>query len=466
MTGLYPHQAGVGDMVNNLGHLSYQGYLRKDCVTVAETLAAAGYRTLMAGKWHVGGQFSRHDTSDWTLDNPARPLPVDRGFQEWYGTPAGAGNYFNPKPLLKNRTFIEADFDDYYYTDAVSAHACRMIESSARQGRPFFLYVAYTAPHWPLHAPAETVEKYAGRYAKGWDPLRAARHERLKGAGLLDGKWPLSPRDERAPDWDGAANKEWEARRMAVYAAQVDRMDQGIGRIVAALERLGLLEDTLIFFLSDNGGCHELLGEKQKDREWPTTRQGRPVQFGNRPDLMPGPADTYQSYGPAWANVSNTPLRLFKHWTHEGGIATPLLAHWPRAIAAGGLRHEPLHVIDIVATILDAAGAPHPKEFGGGPVQPLEGESFLAALQGRRWDRREPIYFEHEGNRAVRQGRWKLVSKHPGPLELYDMAEDRTELVDLAARNKPVADKLAVLYEAYAYRTGVIPREEILKRRK
>ncbi len=473
LTGLYPHQAGVGDMVGDLGHRPYQGYLRDDCVTMAEVLRGAGYRTLMSGKWHVGGVFSRNATSDWTLDDPTRPLPVDRGFDEWYGTPAGAGSYFNPKPLFRDRRIIEPDFEDYYYTDAVSDHAVRMIEGAAATEAPFFLYVAYTAPHWPLHAPAETVAKYEGRYAGGWDPLREARFENLKGRGILEARWPLSPRDGRADDWAEVPHKAWEQRRMEVYAAQVDRMDQGVGRVLAALERRGIAADTLVLFLSDNGGCHEQLGEGQKDREWPTTRDGRPVRFGNRPDIMPGPADTYQSYGPAWANASNSPFRLFKHWTHEGGIATPLLARWPRRIAPGGLCHAPCHVIDIMATCVDVAGAAYPEEFGGRPIQPMEGEGLAPAFDAKTPRRERPIFFEHEGNRAVRDGRWKLVSRYRGswrdpvedlgPWELYDMAADRTETHDLAEANRPQAEKLAAMYTDYARRTGVIPRPELLK---
>ncbi len=475
LTGLYPHEAGVGDMVNDLGPRPYQGFLRDDCVTIAEVLGAAGYRTLMSGKWHVGGHFSRQDSSDWTLDDPRRPLPVDRGFDSWYGTPAGAGSYWNPKPLFRDRRIIDPDFDDYYYTDAVTEHAVRMMQGSAAGGDPFFLYVAYTAPHWPLHAPAETVAKYEGRYAAGWEALRNERFERMRGLGLLAPKWDLSPRDEEVGPWADAPEKAWEQRRMEVYAAMVDRMDQGVGRILAELERLGIADDTLVLFLSDNGGCHEGIGRRH-DREWPVTRDGRPMQFGNRPDLMPGPADTFQSYGRAWANASNTPMRLFKHWTHEGGIATPLLVRRPGQAAAGARSATPCHVIDVMATCVAVSGAAYPKEFGGKAIQPMEGESLVPSLGGRTIERERPIFFEHEGNRAVRDGRCKLVSRYRGswkapvddlgPWELYDMIEDRTELTDLAARDAPRAERMAAAYDDYARRTGVVPRPEILKKRR
>ena len=465
LTGLYPHQAGVGHMVNNRGLVPYQGYLREDCVTIAEALRAGGYRTMMSGKWHVGGIYPRNDPNGWATGDPERPLPPDRGFDEWYGTPAGAGSYFNPKPLFHNYTLIEPEGESYYYTDAVSDQAVRMIEGAARGDQPFFLHVSYTAPHWPLHAFEEDIARYQGTYRLGWDAVRTARHEELNGLGLLDPRWEISPRDERAPGWDDVELQAWEDRRMAVYAAQIDRMDQGIGRIAAKLRQLGIDGDTLVVFLSDNGGCAELLREDgQRAREWPTTLDGQPVRFGNLPGLMPGDPATYQSYDLPWANASNTPFRLYKHWVHEGGIATPMIAHWPRAIARRGIHHAPIHVVDMMATFLDVSGVSYPRERDGCAVQPLEGESFLPALRGEAWERERPIMWEHEGNRAVRDGRWKLVSKYPGDWELYDMVHDRTELNDLAAKNAPQVEKMRLAYEEWAARAGVEPWAEILAR--
>ncbi len=466
LTGLYPHQAGVGHMVHDLGIPAYQGYLRNDCVTIAEALRGEGYRTLMSGKWHCGGLYARNDPSDWRTGDPKRPIPPDRGFDEWYGTPAGGGSYFNPKPLMRNYTFIEPEGDDYYYTDAVSDEAVRMIEDAAKREGPFFLHVSYTAPHWPLHALEEDIAKYQVQYREGWDKVRTARHEELKGMGVLDPRWEISPRDQAAPPWTEIRQRDWEDRRMAVYAAQIDRMDQGIGRIMAKLREQGTEQDTLVLVLSDNGGCAELLREDgSKAKEWPTTRDGRPMTFGNVPGLMPGGGATYQSYDLPWANASNTPFRLYKHWVHEGGIATPMIAHWPQVVAGGRISHDLIHVIDFMATCLDVAGVEYPHEYDGRQVQPLEGESFLPALRGEGWRRERPLLWEHEGNRAVRDGRWKLVSKYPGAWELYDMVRDRTELDDLTAKNGPQVIKMAGMYEEWAERCGVINWEEILDRR-
>jgi arylsulfatase A-like enzyme len=466
LTGLYPHQAGVGHMVQNRGIRPYQGYLRDDCVTIAEALRLGGYRTLMSGKWHCGGVYARNDPADWQVGDPERPLPPDRGFDEWYGTPAGAGSYYNPRPLMHNYTFIEPEGDAYYYTDAVSDQAARMIREAAGNEQPFFLHVSYTAPHWPLHAPEEDVARYQGRYRDGWDAVRTARHEELKGMGILDGKWPISPRDEQAPDWEHVEPQEWEDRRMAVYAAQVDRMDAGIGRIMGALRESGVEQDTLVVFLSDNGGCAELLREDgQRAREWPITRDGLNMRFGNIAGLMPGDATTYQSYDLPWANASNTPFRLYKHWVHEGGISTPLIAHWPAAVAGADIVHAPIHVVDMMATFIEAAGVNYPVEYDGRAIQPLEGESFLPALLGVDWQRERPILWEHEGNRAVRDGRWKLVNKYPGDWELYDMVEDRTELNDLSRVNEPQVAKMVKAYEGWAARCGVLPWEQLLARK-
>jgi arylsulfatase len=401
------------------------------------------------------------------VGDPERPLPLDRGFDEWYGTPAGAGSYFYPMPLFHNYTRIEPEGEDYYYTDAVSDQAARMIEDAAKGGRPFFLHVSYTAPHWPLHAFEEDIARYQGRYRDGWDAVRTSRHEELKGMGVLDPKWPISARDEQAPDWTEVQLQDWEDRRMAVYAAQIERMDRGIGRIVTRLRELGIEQDTLVLFLSDNGGCAELLREDgQGGREWPTTRDGQRIRFGNVAGLMPGDPATYQSYDLPWANASNTPFRLYKHWVHEGGIATPMIACWPRVVAGGGIHHAPIHVMDFMATFLDVAGVAYPDEYDGRQIQPLEGESFAPALRGEAWRRERPILWEHEGNRAVRDGRWKLVSKYPGDWELYDMVEDRTELDDLSAVNGPQVDKMATAYDEWAARCGIVPWEEIEARRR
>ncbi len=474
LTGLHPHQAGMGHMTGGKSELpSYAGNLNQHCVTIAEALRPAGYRTYMCGKWHV----TRFDGPE----GPKHSWPLQRGFDKFYGTIKGGGSFYDPTSLCRSNTFITPDNDPeyqpqkFYYTDAISDNAVKFLQQHAQAdaGQPFFLYVAYTAAHWPMHALPEDIAKYHGKYDGGYEPIRAARFQRLKQLGLIDPNWPLSP---QAGDWDVVANKAWESRCMEVYAAMVDRMDQGIGRIVGELTRSGQFDNTLIFFLQDNGGCAEEMGRQSNATKiqgvtykpfgpddlqpsiWPPmqTRDGRPVRTG--PDVMPGPEDTYIAYGRGWANVSNTPFREYKHWVHEGGIATPLIAHWPQGITARGeLRAQPGQLPDIMATCLDVAGAKYPGEFHGQPITPLEGRSLVPAFADQPVER-DGLFWEHEGNRAVRVGDWKLVAKGPaGPWELYDLRADRTEMNDLAAQQADKVKQLAAQWEAWAKRAHVLP---------
>jgi len=428
LTGLYPHQAGVGHMVGNKGIPPYQGYLNEQCVTIAEALGPAGYHTLMSGKWHVG-----EDRPHW---------PCDRGFDRYYGLISGGSNYWRLDP---GRTFARdndpaaPEGDDFFMTDAFSDNAVAMLDEVGRDSKPFFLYVPYTSPHWPLHAHPADIAKYKGKYLKGWDALRAERHARMIRMGIVDKTWPLTPRDGRAPAWESVKDREMRDLKMAVYAAQIDRMDAGIGRILKKVKELGKEENTLVLFLADNGGCAEEVNRGKKG-------------------VPPGPADSFLSYGLPWANASNTPFRLYKHWVHEGGISTPLVAYWPAVIRKGGaITHEAGHLIDIMATCCDVAGAEYPDTHKGKPITPCEGKSLLPVFRTGRRQGHEAIYWEHEGNRAVRMGKWKLVSRHPGKWELYDMEADRTELTDLAGKHPDVAGKMAAVYEAWAKRCGVVP---------
>ena len=467
LTGLYAQQAGVGHMVNDLGDPAYQGYLNERCVTIAEALRPAGYRTLMAGKWHVGGQYGR-DPEQWQAGQPGYPTPLQRGFDHHYGTLAGAGSYFNPHTLQRDGKYVPPEGDDYYYTDAIGREAAAMIEQAAEDTMPFFCYVAFTAPHWPLHAFPEDIARYRGRYRDGWDRLRANRYARMRNLGILPSEWEVSPRDEQAPEWDSLSveRQDWEDARMATYAAQVTAMDRSVGTVLDALRRGGVIEHTLVLFLSDNGGCAELLREDGRNESAPPlTRDGRPVRVGNAPGLLPGPADTYMSYDLPWANASNTPFRLYKHWVHEGGIATPLIASWPGVIQPGGISHSPCHLIDVLPTALAVTGTAYPSTDNG--VLPPEGVSLLPLLQGNLgWKRQRPFCWEHEGNRAVRQGAWKLVSKYPGDWELYSMEQDRTELHDRAAQQPGVVEELTTIYDAWARRCGVLPWEQIRPQRR
>jgi arylsulfatase A-like enzyme len=475
LTGLYQHQAGVGHMMDDRGFDSYRGNLNKNCVIIAEALKPAGYRTYMTGKWHV----TRHVKPE----GPKHNWPRQRGFDKFYGTIIGAGSFYDPMTLCRDNTYITPENDPeykpqrFYYTDAISDNAVKYLKAHEAESseQPFFMYVAYTAAHWPMHALAEDIAKYKGKFGKGYAHYRKQRFERLKKMGLIDEDWEMS---KKAGDWEKIEHKAWEARCMEVYAAMIDRLDQGIGRIVAELQRQGTLDNTLIFFLQDNGGCAEGMGRGPKVNErwvsaikdrkpmapdelqptlWPPmkTRDGRPVRGG--PEVMPGPDGTYIGYGRNWANVSNTPFREYKHWVHEGGISTPLICHWPGKIKMPGkLCNEPGHLIDIMATCVDVAGAKYPTTYQGNAIQPAEGVSLAPTFDNRALKERA-IYWEHEGNRAVRQGKWKLVSKHPGGWELYDMDSDRTEMHDLASKHPEKTKELALLYERWARRAGVQP---------
>ena len=328
LTGLNPHQAGIGHMVSTFGIQSplhtgpYQGYLNKNCATIAEVLRISGYSTYMSGKWHVGGGYDLINEKSWSAGAEGNPIPTQRGFDEFFGIVAGAANYFHPRTLMKNDTFIDINEDSFYLTDAISDQAVSMIDNASQKDNPFFMHIAYTAPHWPLHALGEDIAKYEGTYKQGWDILRANRHEELKGKKILDTQWDISPRNSSSQAWKTSTDKTWEDLRMAVYAAMIDRMDQGIGKILKKLRELNIEDNTILMFLSDNGGCAEFLAE-DSNRPSPSqysspTRDGRSINVGNRKDLRPGPDDTFMSYDLSWANASNSPFRLFKRWTHEG----------------------------------------------------------------------------------------------------------------------------------------------------
>jgi arylsulfatase A-like enzyme len=458
LTGLYPHQTGIGHMTTDQNQPGYRGDLNRECVTIAEALRPAGYRTLMSGKWHVTLNDEAHKTDkhNW---------PLQRGFDRYFGTIIGAGSYFDPIMLTRDNEPIRAEAKGFYYTDAITDNALKFIDESAGKDQPFFLYTAYTSPHWPLHALPEDIRKYEDRYKGGWDALRQERHRRMIEMGIVDKRWPLTPRDPRVPAWAAEPNKEWQARRMAVYAAQIDRMDQGIGRILRALDERKVADNTLVLFLADNGGCaEEILPSWKQDFIPSLTRDGRrPVQRGNDPKVMPGPEETYQSYGIPWANASNTPFRLYKHWIHEGGISTPLIARWPNGIKQpGSITHQAGHIIDIMATCVDVAGTSYPASYGGQKIKPLEGQSLAPILRG---EERKPYtnFWEHEGNRAVRQGKWKLVSRFPDTWELYDLEADRTEMNNLAGANPSLVKELSSLWDAWARRSNVRPWEEMQK---
>lgn len=442
LTGLYSHQAGVGNMTNDDGLPAYSGRLNDRCATIAEVLRKAGYFTAMCGKWHVGGD-------DFSV------TPWARGFERSLSAPSG-GFYYGKKerglgPLWLNGINLPNDSPelpvDWYATDLFTDFGLKFISEAEEQNKPFFLYLAYTAPHWPLQAPAEDIAKYRGKYLAGWDKLRQQRHERQIAKGINDGSWPLSPlpKGQRKVDdiagWNSlsAAEQDRADQIMAIYAAVVDHLDQAIGRLVAQLKRQGSLENTLIIFLADNGGC------------------GEGGAYGSLKEGKNGPS----AYcGQAWATLQNTPFRYYKHFEHEGGIATPFIAHWPAGIkASGAICREPAHIIDLMATCVEVGGAKYPADFNGKPILPLEGRSLTQAFHGGKIGH-EALFWEHNGNAAVREGDWKLVRVSGGPWELYDLAKDRSELRDLASAESARAKELEANWNAWAKRTGALPKPD------
>ena len=460
LTGLHPHQAGIGHMTYTMSDTNpaYQGYLNDSSVTLAEVLGAAGYRTLMSGKWHVARQRNMAERDSWPDERPGFPLPRERGFDDFFGTIGGAGSYYKPTYLMRNEELLDQTEPDWYYTDQITDHGVRMATEAMDDGMPFFLYLSYTAPHWPLHAHPDDIARYENHYRGGWDSIRTARHEELKARGLVDPRWPISPRDPTAFPWEESTYPEWEAYRMAIYAAQIHRMDQGVARLLAALRERDQLDNTVIIFLSDNGGAAEFLAEDGPLRPgWiaDTTPDGRPMHYGNTPDILPGGPETFQSYDICWANASNTPFRRFKGWVHEGGISTPLIVHWPDGIPEPGVVRTPAHLVDIMPTCLEVVGAAYPARYRGNDITPFEGHSLVPAFHDPGWERPGSLFFEHEGYRAIRQGPWKLVSGEEERWELYQIDEDRTESTDLAGGEKQRVGRMAGEWNDWAVRVGV-----------
>lgn len=443
LTGLYPHQAGMGWLDNRVEPKSkgIHGRLLPRSVTIAEVLQSAGYFTAMTGKWHLGQQ---HGCVPW-----------ERGFQRSlnsrYGEVyfpkemdrAGTGQlYLNGEEIPKDSPKFGKD---WYSTDLFTEWGLKFVDEARSEKKPFFLYVAQGAVHFPLRAPEETIAKYRGKYKAGWDKLREARYAKQLQMGLIERAWPLAPRPDDVPSWESRAADRQERfdEMMAVYAAMIERIDIAMGTLVKGLEERGVLDNTLILFLSDNGGNAE----------------------GGPPGVTrgEGPIGSPQSYvllGMNWATMANTPFRRYKHFTHEGGISTPLIAHWPAGIPQGRqgtFEKQPGHLVDIMATAVDLSQATYPREFKEHAIEPMQGVSLQPALAGKSLNRKEPIFWEHEGNKAVRDGKWKLVLRHREPWQLFDMEADRTEQRDLITEHPEIAQKLAAAWDRWAERTHVDP---------
>ncbi|MCF3109188.1 arylsulfatase [Niabella sp. CC-SYL272] len=444
LTGLYPHQAGMGWMAAaDLGTgPAYQDNLNNECVTIAEVLKTAGYSTYMTGKWHV--------TNERKIDGAVTDSwPRQRGFDRYFGIIPGGANYFTPMLYSDNRKYKAPDH--FYLTNAISDTSVRFLNDHFRGEKkaPFFMYVAYTAPHWPLHALKERIDKYRETYKKGWDAIRAERFKKQKEIGLFPASAVCTPRDATVSAWDRLTDKEQEemSMRMAIYAAQIDIMDEGIGKIMQTLKENNALDNTLIFFLSDNGACAEFISSGESK-------------------AVDGTAETFESYRLPWANVSSTPFQQYKHFTHEGGIATPLIVHWPEGINAR-LNDQFVsgygHITDIMATCVAVSGARYPSVFRGHKIHPMEGKSLLPHFSGQS-NNRGRIYWEHEANIALRNGKWKLVAKTPegaafsmDSLQLYDMEADPTEMNNLGRTDPRRVTAMYADWEAWARKIGAFP---------
>lgn len=447
LSGQYPHRVGLGHMTtNDLGQPGYRGVISSEAQTIAEVLLPSGYRSFISGKWHLG-------TDD----------PTKHGFEEFYGTLVSAKRFFDPDHLVrlpegrKAREYREGEF---YATDAVTDHAIDFLRLARETpDRPWFLYLAYNAPHFPLHAPKEEIARYADRYLEGWDTLREERLKRMKQEGIVPDSTLLSPRStwQNYGETETGTNPAWDslpedrrldlARRMAIYAAMIDRLDQQVGRVIEDLKKADELENTLIVFTSDNGACFE----------WDpfgfdiVSSNQNVLHRGDAIEKMGGPG-TFHSVGSGWANAGNTPWRMYKHFNHEGGIASPGIVHWPNGLQAspGSINHEPAHIIDLLPTAASVSGT----LYQG--VMSLPGRDLVAQInEGTNEER--ILFFEHQGNRAVRQGKWKLVAFDDRPWELYDFSVDRTELNDLSGKYPEKVEELNAAWETWADENQVTP---------
>lgn len=412
LTGKYPFQAGNEAMDKAL--------------TVAEVMKSNGYSTSMAGKWHLDGE------------------PTDRGFQKYWGHLSGATNFFTGDDTFRLNGKPWAEFDsDFYTTDANVDFSIQFIDEALKLETPFFHYVAFNAPHYPLQAKKEDVKKYKGRYSIGWDEVRERRYQRQQELGIIDSQFPLSPRPDYIPAWEDLTSDEnrWEQDRMEVFAAMVDCVDQNIGRLIAHLKAKGVYDNTLIMLCSDNGGC--------------------PFERTRGKELKPWDSNSYWCYDVGWAHASNTPFRWYKQNQHEGGISSPLIAHWPAGLkqSAGKIRTQPGHLIDLLATCIDAGRGTYPKEYGGKATTPIQGKSLLPVFRGADRAQHDYLYFQYSNNRAIRQGDWKAVSAKGGRWELYDLAKDRSELNDLAASDPDRLNQLTKLWHQVAEDVDQAPKK-------
>ncbi|SDJ98080.1 arylsulfatase [Catalinimonas alkaloidigena] len=475
LTGLYNHQAGIGDMTTETNQPGYRGHLVESSVTLAEVLQEAGYHTGMVGKWHVANTIVQDDPEAqlaWLNHqefhpefSPLEQYPVNRGFEKYYGNLWGVVDFFDPFSLVNGTEAVRDVPDDYYHTDAINDSASAYIRQFSQDDRPFFLYVAHTAPHWPLQALPEDIARYEDTYTAGWDAIREARYRRLVELGLIDStRYPLSPRWKEELTWDANPDREWDARAMAVHAAMVDRMDQGLGRMIATLKETGEWDNTLILFLSDNGASPEDCMRYGPGFDRPgQTRDGEPIAYpvDKRLDALPGPQTTFASIGERWANVANTPFRYWKMESYEGGVHTPMIAHWPDGITArkGSITSQVGHVMDFMATFVELAQTQYPTTYRNRNITPMAGVSLVPILKGETREGHPVLFNEHMGGRYVRRGAWKQVALDAtSDWELYRISEDGAETRNLAAQHPDVVQALDSLWQEWAQTHDVLPK--------
>lgn len=470
LTGLYPHQAGIGRMTFDDHLPGYRGTMTHNGVTIAEVLRESGYQTGMIGKWHVAETPLRPDQREWLAHQvyheefaPKENYPTHRGFNDFYGTIYGVVDYFDPFSLVNGEEPVKEVPKDYYSTIALSDSAVSYINRYSKLENPFFMYLAYHSPHWPLHALEEDIKKYEEVYNVGWEAIRDARYERIKKLGIFHGQSDFLSDRQSSKEWDTNPDMEWDARAMAVHAAMIDRMDQEIGKVLKALELSGKMENTLIVFMSDNGCSPEICqnyppGENDRPD---LTRDGRAIIYPKQKEVMPGPETSYASLGPEWANVANTPFRFWKAKMYEGGICTPMIAHWPKGIQIpeGTITNQPCHVIDVMATCIELAKATYPETYNENTIQPMEGISILPILQTGKRKGHEVLGFEHFNEKALMSNDgWKIIQ--PGKKaqwELYNLNEDRTERHNLAEQYPDKVKMMTEQYMEWAKRTLVLP---------
>jgi arylsulfatase A-like enzyme len=472
LTGLYPHQAGIGRMTMDEGKPGYRGFLTENTITIAEVLRQAGYNTGMTGKWHVSqtNKLAPEEQLKWLAHqetygpfSDTSQYPVARGFDKYYGNIWGVVDYFDPFSLVNGKEQVVTVPDNYYHTDAISDTTVAYVEQFARDQKPFFLYVAHTAPHWPIQALPEDISKYENVYREGWEVIRENRYRKMLELGLFDSTKTALP-SWMFPGKDWSANKDsvWDAHAMAVHAAMVDRMDQGIGRLINKLKELNELDNTLILFLSDNGASYEdPAGYGPGFDRAGSTRDGRSVAFPlvKSRENMPGPATVHAGIGPQWAHAINTPFRYYKSKIFEGGICTPMIAHWPNGIQQKNvITSEMGHVVDFMSTCTELAQVQYPEEFKGKRITAQQGHSLLPIFS--KGERKDPefIFWEHFGGKGLRQGKWKLVQLgSDAQWQLFDLEKDRTETKDLSKEHPDVVESMKAKWEEMAENTQVYP---------